>query len=183
MRKSRQEAAATRARIVDTAATELRRRGIAGAGLAEIMAAAGLTHGGFYRHFETKDQMVAEALAAALAEQASKRVSTHPDLKALVSNYLSVAHRDAPAHGCPLVSLGADIARAGPPVRAEATSGLMALVGALAARRDDLSGQEALDWAMVAAATMVGALTLARITDDAVLSGTILDSARDSVLR
>jgi TetR/AcrR family transcriptional repressor of nem operon len=183
MRKSRQEAAATRARIVETASTELRRQGIAGAGLAEIMAAAGLTHGGFYRHFETKDQLVAEALAAALAHQAAKREAERPPLKAIVTQYLSTAHRDAPGQGCPLVSLGAEIARAGATVRAEATSGFEDLVTSLAARRGDLSDTAARDWAVVALSTMVGALTLARIAGDPVLSENILDRARESILQ
>ena len=72
MRKSKQEAAATRQRIINAAAEEFRKNGIAGTGLAELMAAAGLTHGGFYRHFDSKDQIIAEACGAAgesLAEQ------------------------------------------------------------------------------------------------------------------
>jgi TetR/AcrR family transcriptional repressor of nem operon len=185
MRKSRQEAAATRARIVDTAAKEFRRHGIAGAGLTEIMAAAGLTHGGFYRHFETKDQLVAEALTAALAEQAAKREAV--GLKALVTHYLSAAHRDAPDQGCPLAALGAEIARGDAAARAQATAGLEGLVGSLAgslsARRGDVAPRAARDWALAAAATLVGAVTLARMVDDPALSKAVLARARESVLR
>ncbi len=75
MRKSKQETAATRARIVATAATEFRRHGIEGTGLADLMAAAGLTHGGFYRHFDSKQQLVSDACAAALTTTAESLAS------------------------------------------------------------------------------------------------------------
>src|SRR6267378_3479951 len=95
MRKSRWEAARTRKRIIEAAAQEFRRNGIARTGLADLMAAAGLTHGGFYRHFESKDQLVAEACAAALdsnARTAAVALSRHGKrngFKAFVANYLS----------------------------------------------------------------------------------------------
>ena len=100
MRKSKQEAAVTRRRIIKTAAAAFRKNGIAGTGLSDLMAAAGLTHGGFYRHFDSKDQIVAEACAAAaesaieqMAAPASKK-SPRSGLKPIVENYLSPAHRD-----------------------------------------------------------------------------------------
>src|SRR6266478_7826505 len=111
MRKSKQEAAITRQRIVKAAAAEFRRNGIAGTGLADLMAAAGLTHGGFYRHFDSKDQIVAEACTAAaetllrqLAAPVAKK-SSRRGLKTIVEKYLSAAHRDEPADGCPIAAL------------------------------------------------------------------------------
>src|ERR1700756_4355018 len=105
MKRSKQETAETRKRIVETAATEFRRNGIGGTGLSDLMGAAGLTHGGFYRHFDSKDQIVAEACAAA-TESAIARFfsnkSPQSGLKARAAKYLSPAHRDDPSPGCPL---------------------------------------------------------------------------------
>src|SRR6267378_196712 len=140
MRKSKQEAAETRRRIVKAAAAKFRQNGIGGTGLSDLMAAAGLTHGGFYRHFDSKDQIVAEACTAAaksLAEQlaasASKK-SPQRGLKAIVENYLSAAHRDEPADGCPVAALGSEIARGDERTRAAATQALLKFVEVIASR-------------------------------------------------
>src|SRR5690242_15679255 len=103
------------------------------------MAAAGLTHGGFYRHFASKGQLVSEASAAALAvvtqrmeEAASSKKSPRKGLKAAVERYLSAAHRDAPSDGCPLAALGSELARAEDDTREVATKGFLELVDTLA---------------------------------------------------
>src|SRR5262249_28392543 len=102
MRKSRIEAAKTRERIVTAAAAEFRQHGIAGTGLADLMKAAGLTHGGFYRHFASKDQLVAEACSAAIATMTERMGSSASrkrgpkGLEAAVADYLSTEHRDKP---------------------------------------------------------------------------------------
>jgi TetR/AcrR family transcriptional repressor of nem operon len=134
MRKSKREAALTRQRIIKTAAVAFRKNGISGTGLSDLMAAAGLTHGGFYRHFDSKDQIVAEACVAA-AESAIERMavpatghSQQRGLKPIVENYLSAAHRDDPAGGCPLAALGSEIARGDQGTRAAATHSLLELV-------------------------------------------------------
>src|SRR5712671_1113823 len=107
MRKSRQEAAKTRERIISSAAAEFREHGIAATGLADFMKAAGLTHGGFYRHFESKDQLVAEACSAAIATMTERVASSasrkrgRKGLEAVVAHYLSTEHRDNPRDGCP----------------------------------------------------------------------------------
>ena len=117
MRKSKQEAAATRQRIIMAAAAAFRKNGIAGTGLSDLMAAAGLTHGGFYRHFDSKDQIVAEACTAAgeslveqLAASASEKAPQR-GFNTIVESYLSAAHRDEPADGCPVAALGSEMAR------------------------------------------------------------------------
>src|ERR1700724_231013 len=140
MRKSKQEAAATRQRIIRAAAAAFRKNGIAGTGLSDLMAAAGLTHGGFYRHFDSKDQIVAEACTAAmeslveqLAAAASKK-SPQRGLKTIVENYLSAARRDEPADGCPLAALGSEMARADERTRAAATQAFLRLAGVIAAQ-------------------------------------------------
>src|ERR1700731_4181175 len=100
MRKSKDETAATRVRIVETAAREFRRNGIHATGLADVMAAAGLTHGGFYRHFQSKDQLVAEACGAGMnsivarAEAAACQSDSNGGLEAIIESYLAVNHRD-----------------------------------------------------------------------------------------
>ena len=111
MRKSKQEAEKTRRRIVTSAAAEFRERGIVATGLNDLMQAAGLTHGGFYRHFDSKEQLVAEATDEAQAalikrmKDAAGRGRTksrsHGGLAAAVGEYLSIRHRDDPRDGCP----------------------------------------------------------------------------------
>ena len=107
MRKSRKESAETRKRIVDAASAEFRRAGVDGTGLADLMAAAGLTHGGFYKHFESKEQVVEEAFTAAtdsMVEAMRRTMSASPGergLQAMIAQYLSPRHRDDVAGGCP----------------------------------------------------------------------------------
>jgi len=116
MRKSREEAAETHKRIVQAAARQFREKGIAATGLAELMKAAGLTHGGFYKHFASKDQLVAEATAAAV-DSLLKEMAAHPTFKSALAAYLSTRHRDNPASGCPLAALGDELARSGKEAR------------------------------------------------------------------
>ena len=180
MRKSKQEAAATRARIVRSGASEFRENGISGTGLNDLMAAAGLTHGGFYRHFELKDQVVAEACSVAFAELAERlaaAVSGRSDcsgFEALVAEYLSPRHRDNPADGCPFAALGSEIARSNDELRTAATEGFMKLVDVVAGQfkrtRPDLAKQRA----AVAMSTMIGALIMSRIVTDPDMSTAIL---------
>ncbi len=178
MKKSRQETAATRQRIVQTAAVEFRRSGIGGTGLAEIMAAAGLTQGGFYRHFDSKDQLAAEACAAAIdatVEHLWGQVAGPDGLAPMASRYLSAEHRDDSATGCPLAALGSEIARSDDRIRGAVTEGVLKILDLVAARCGET--ETAQRRAMVALSTMVGALTLSRIVTDAELSATILRQA------
>ena len=183
MRKSKQEAARTRERIVEAAAAEFREHGIAATGLAELMAAAGLTHGGFYRHFDSKDQLIEEACAEAiatmmdrLASAASQR-SGRAGLKAATTAYLSTQHRDNPRDGCPLAALGSELVRAEPQARAVATAGFLKMIDILAGQFDQAKPSEARKRAMAAASTLIGALTMSRIVNDKALSESILRSA------
>src|ERR1700749_1214823 len=109
-------------RIVDVAARRIRESGTDGPGVAEIMSEAGLTHGGFYKHFDSRDDLVAEAVGAAI-EQGRARLAQGVEgaedrLSAFVDNYLSTDHRDHPGTGCSVVALGADAARSDDRVRA-----------------------------------------------------------------
>ena len=186
MKRTKLEAAETRRKIVKTAAAEFRKNGINGIGLSDLMAAAGLTHGGFYRHFESKDQLVAEACGAAiestiqntwasLLEQGKRR-----RLEAVVADYLSEDHRDDRRGGCPFASLGSELARSGDNARAVATEGLLKMVDIVAAQFRDLRPDVARRRALVMVSTMVGAVTLARMVNDSKLSTTILrEAAKD----
>ena len=185
MRKSKHEAAATRQRIVKSAAAKFRQNGIGKTGLSDLMAAAGLTHGGFYKHFESKDQIVAEACAAA-AESAMATFfvnkSSQNGLKARVTKYLSTAHRNDPSAGCPLAALGSEIARCDEKTRAAATQAFLKLVEIITAELHKTRPDVAKRRALVVASTMIGALTMSRIVTDSELSASILrESAKHLV--
>jgi TetR/AcrR family transcriptional regulator, transcriptional repressor for nem operon len=182
VRKSNKEAARTREAIVAAAAAVIRGAGIAEASLADVMAAAGLTHGGFYRHFRNKEQLVAEALSDAGEKTVEiiGRAISKGGLNAAVDSYLSAAQRDAETPNCPFVALGSETARAGPEARAAATETLEKVLAALA---DGQSGPDGRGDAIIAFATMLGAMTLARITSDTPLSDEILDRAKDHLRR
>jgi len=188
MRKSKQEAAVTRQRIIKAAAAAFRKNGIAGTGLSDLMASAGLTHGGFYRHFDSKDQIVAEAFTAAaesLAEElaaSASRKSPQRGLKAIVEKYLAAAHRDEPADGCPVAALGSEIARGDERTRAAATLALLKFVEIIASQFDKTRPDVARRRAWIAAATMIGALTISRIVTDSELSAGILREAEKQLV-
>jgi TetR/AcrR family transcriptional repressor of nem operon len=187
MRKSKQETALTRERIVKAAASEFRQHGIVATGLNDLMSAAGLTHGGFYRHFESKDQLVAEACSAAIATMTERVASSasrkrgRKGLETAVADYLSTEHRDNRRDGCPLAALGGEMARADTQTRAAATAGFLKLVDALVGGFDYGTPDEARRRAMVAALTMIGALTISRVVTDRALSNAILRNAEDSI--
>jgi TetR/AcrR family transcriptional repressor of nem operon len=188
MRVSRQKAAANRERIIDAAGALFREKGFDGIGVADIMKAVDLTHGGFYGHFASKDDLIAQASRRALASAAAnwgKIVDEAPKHRyaALLEHYLSPRHRDHPGHGCAFAALSADAARCGKPVRAAFAGGLEPLidivVGAIPGRSKPARRRKAI----AAVAELVGALILARAVDDPALSDEILDAARSELLQ
>jgi TetR/AcrR family transcriptional repressor of nem operon len=182
MRKSREEAAQTRKRIVKAAAGEFRKNGIVATGLADLMTAAGLTHGGFYKHFESKDQLVAEACAEAvevLIGRLTAAASGGPG--AAAAAYLSTVHRDNPAAGCPLSAIGSELSRSDEKTGAVATAGFLKLVEIMAAQFGKLPSAAVRRRALVAVSTMIGALTMSRIVTDPQLSVEILKEAEKSL--
>ena len=188
MRKSKQEALRTRERIVAAASEEFRQHGIVATGLADLMAVAGLTHGGFYRHFRSKGELISEAATAAIATttQAMQTIGSErpgvEGLKKVVAKYLAADHRDDPGEGCPFAALGAELSRCEEKTRDAATQGLRDYIGVLASHLDSLKPGEAKNRAMAIFATMVGALTLARIANDKKLSQSILRNAQEMIL-
>src|ERR1700720_580384 len=135
LRKSNKEAAQTREAIVAAAADHIRRTGIGEGSLADVMAAAGLTHGGFYRHFRNKEHLVSEALSVA-GEKAIATIGRNMakgGLDAAVDGYLSKSHRDALTPICPFAALGSELARSREETKAAATEVLEKLFVTLAA--------------------------------------------------
>jgi TetR/AcrR family transcriptional repressor of nem operon len=182
VRKSNKESAQTREAIVAAAADHIRRTGIAEASLVDMMAAAGLTHGGFYRHFRNKEHLVAEALTAAGDDAVAtlSRNLSKGGLNTAIDRYLSISHRDSRTPICPFAALGSEMARSGGEAKAAATEVLEKLFATFA---DDRSGPDARGDAIVALSTLIGAMTLARIASDSPLSEEILDRARDHLHR
>jgi TetR/AcrR family transcriptional repressor of nem operon len=179
LRKSREEAAQTRRRILEAASREFRKSGIVATGLKDLMKAAGLTHGGFYKHFASKDQLVAEATTAAVdAAIASWGMEAHPTSSAAVAAYLSTRHRDDPASGCPLAAIGSELSRTDKKTREAATEGFQRLVEILAGKSES---KDARRRALAAVSTMIGAVTMARIVTDPELSAEILREAERSL--
>ena len=181
MRYSSEHKAETRSRIVRNASRVLRDKGLNGIGIVGLMKAAGLTRGGFYAHFKSREALVAEAVAHALAETASewRRCGQSPDgLDHLVAAYFTQEHRDNPASGCPLPAVSADVARSGKKVRRAFTQSLDKLLDALAELIAAEPNEETRVLAAGVMATMVGSLILARACDDRELSAFMLDGGK-----
>jgi len=183
MRVSREKAAANRDRIVDAAAHLFRAKGFAGIGVADIMKAAELTHGGFYGHFASKEDLVAQASRRTMARAAANWegvVADAPDhpYAALLRHYLTPRHRDDPGRGCAFAALGNDAARSGKTVRKAFAEGLEPLIAILAEAIPGRSRAVRRRKGVAAMAGFVGALTLARAVEDRALSDEILDAVR-----
>lgn len=169
---------ATHRKVVHVASRRFRREGIDAVGVASVMKDAGLTHGGFYGHFASKEALVAEAARAAFEEMVPHyrdRMDEAPPggkLQALVRSYLSPLHRDNAAQGCPLAALATEIARQPAPVRDAATEGLEHLLSAIrdACKADGLPLEPE-----AVLACLVGALALSRVPTDASRSARYLD--------
>jgi len=188
MKKSKLEAAETRRRIVKTAAAEFRRNGIHATGLSDVMAAAGLTHGGFYRHFDSKDQLVAEACAAAVeaAGETTEALACqgvgNDALEAILTSYLCTDHRDNPSEGCLLAGLGSELARSDDKTRAVATAGFIKLVDVVAEQYRRTKPKAAKARALVAMSAVIGAVMMSRIVTDPELSAAILHHTKKHLL-
>jgi len=187
MKVSREQAAENRERIVQVAARLFRERGFDGIGVADLMKAAGLTHGGFYGHFGSKEDLAAEASDRALKDTLqywSTVIDKTPDeaFSTIVDRYLSEGHRDAPGKGCLVAALGSDLGRQPRPVRRVVTDGIQALIGQLMQLVPGKSKPARRRQALTDFAAMVGAVTIARAVDDPALSKDVLDAVASSLL-
>lgn len=183
MRVSREQAAENRDRVLETAARLFRERGFDGVGVAELMNEAGLTHGGFYGQFGSKDDLKAQAAEYAAAQTLEKWRRTaekDPDetLAALVAAYLSPSHRDNPGTGCVVAALAADAAREAPQVRSVVSETAQALFETLLAVAPGATRAQKRQRAAVTLASLVGAMVLARAVDDPAFSNEILRAVK-----
>ncbi|MET0905169.1 MAG: TetR/AcrR family transcriptional regulator [Tardiphaga sp.] len=187
MRYSKEHKAETHTRIVKKASVRLRERGAHGIGVADLMKEAGLTHGGFYAHFDSREALVVEAFEYAMdrsiARWRQQSTDTPPDerLASIVNAYLSPQHRDNPGHGCAMPALGAEIAREGPKTRRAFAAKLDDMIGMLA---EQLPGDQdvARKQAMATLATLMGTILMARIAGSGEMSDELLRVGRDAAL-
>jgi TetR/AcrR family transcriptional regulator, transcriptional repressor for nem operon len=172
----------TREQIVDTAARAFREEGVAGVGIGEVMGRAGLTHGGFYAHFPSKDALVAEACERAVedswAQMYALMAQAPPgeELATFIRGYVSRTHRDDPGGGCMMSTLGAEMPRQGPAVRAAFTAQIHRVLDNLVALLPDTPDRE--DRAVTLLSGMAGAVMVARAVDDPALSDRVLKVCR-----
>jgi TetR/AcrR family transcriptional repressor of nem operon len=188
MRYSREHKLETHARIVKRASVRLREKGAHGIGVADLMKDAGLTHGGFYAHFDSREALVIEAFVHAM-DRSTERwrkigETTPPDkrLAMIVDSYLTPVHRDDPGHGCAIPTLGAEIARESPKTRKAFAAKLEQMIDMMADQIPDISRKAARKQAMSAIATMMGTLVMARVAGTGEFSEEILAAGREAVL-
>jgi TetR/AcrR family transcriptional repressor of nem operon len=180
-RPSRKEA--THDRIVEAAARAIRRSGYRGTGVADIMKDAGLTHGGFYAHFASREAMLAEAADRAGAEslammtRIAAALPPTEALPAMMRAYLSKEHVESVETGCPVAALGSEMPRQAPEVRRAATRRIKEMIDLVARQASDWGQPVAHERALVNVAAMVGALVLARAVDDPRLSDALREAA------
>jgi TetR/AcrR family transcriptional repressor of nem operon len=188
MRYSKEHKLETHARIVKKASVRLREKGAHGIGVADLMKDAGLTHGGFYAHFDSREALVIEAFGYAMDRSIEhwrkKAELTPPDkrLAAIVDSYLTPSHRDDPGHGCAIPALSAEIARENPKTRKAFAAKLEQMIEMIAAQMPNLPRKTARKQAMASLATMMGTLVLARVAGSGEFSGEILGAGREAVL-
>jgi len=174
---------ATHERIVDAAARAIRRSGYNGTGVADIMRDAGLTHGGFYAHFGSREAMLAEAAdragseSVALMERIAAAVPPEQALPAMLKAYLSKAHVESVENGCVTAALGSEMPRQAPAVRRVATRRIKEMIDLVARQSPDWGQPGAHERALATVATMVGTLVLARAVDDPKLSDALRKAA------
>jgi TetR/AcrR family transcriptional regulator, transcriptional repressor for nem operon len=174
-------------RIVQAAARAIRRSGYDGTGVADIMKEAGLTHGAFYAHFESREAMLAEAADRAGAESnsvAASVIAAAPSdqaLRSLMQVYLSKAHLEGIETGCPISALGSEMPRQSPEVRLAATRRIKEMIDLVARQFPDWGQPSAHERALVTVATMVGTLILARAVNDSALSESLCNATLKSL--
>jgi TetR/AcrR family transcriptional regulator, transcriptional repressor for nem operon len=186
MKKSKVETAETRKRIIETAAAEFRQKGVQSTRVADVMAAAGLTHGGFYRHFESKEHLLTEACASVMdSMEAMAGAAVTGGKRAYeqyVATYLSLEFHDTYGAGCPFATMGSELAHADEPTRQTLSEGFETWIDLIARQSPEEEASAARADAIFKLSAMVGAVTIARIVDDEALAQEILSQATARVL-
>ncbi|WP_244434185.1 TetR/AcrR family transcriptional regulator [Azospirillum sp. B506] len=186
MRVSRIQAEENRQTVINVASRLFREHGFDGIGLKDLMEAAGLTQGAFYKQFASKEDLAVQASTRAL-ESASSRwtaaMTANPEdpLGAVIGLYLSLGHRGERTDGCPIVALGSDAARHGDEVKASFEAGIRTHLEALERLISQTQGEEFTSKAMAILSMMVGALTISRVVNDPDLAKAFLDTATAQV--
>ena len=186
MRVSRAQAEENRQNVIDVASRLFREHGFDGIGLKDLMEGAGMTQGAFYKQFDSKEGLVAEASARALecaTARWSEAAAANPKdpLGAVIAFYLSNGHLKERMEGCPIVALGADAARQSAEVKASFEAGIREHLSVFSRLLSKTGGEEKREKAMAILSTMVGALTLSRVVNDPRLAQSFLDAAAESV--
>jgi TetR/AcrR family transcriptional repressor of nem operon len=188
MRYSREHKQETHARIVRKASVRLREKGAHGVGVADLMKEAGLTHGGFYAHFPSRDALLNEAFAYAVDRSGEHwhkicdQLPPEKRLATLIDSYLTPLHRDNPGHGCVMASLGAEIARESARTRKAYAAKLEQMIDRIAEQIPDLPRKAARKQAAATLATLMGTIVLSRIAGNSGFSDEILAAGRDAAL-
>jgi TetR/AcrR family transcriptional regulator, transcriptional repressor for nem operon len=187
MRVSRDQAEKNRQTVINVASQLFREHGFDGIGLKDLMEAAGLTQGAFYKQFASKDDLVAQASERAFEcgiRRWSAAVEANPKdpLGAVSALFLSMGHREERGDGCPVVALGADAARQGPDVKASFEAGIGKYLEMLGPWLGESDGEDSTDKAMAVLSTMVGATVLSRAVNDERLAKRFLEAAAKSVM-
>ncbi len=188
MRVTRQQAEENRQTVIDVASRLFRQHGFDGIGLKDLMAGAGLTQGAFYKQFDSKDDLAAQASRRALESALGRWVaaaesSPEDPLSAVVDFYLSTGHCAEKTDGCPVVALGSDAARQGPEVKTSFEGGIREYLDLLSGWIGKAEGDAPDGKAMAILSTMVGAVLLARAVNDQEMSKRFLEAAAESVLQ
>jgi TetR/AcrR family transcriptional regulator, transcriptional repressor for nem operon len=188
MRYSREHKFQTHARIVKKASVKLREKGAHGIGVADLMKDAGLTHGGFYAHFDSREALVIEAFSHAMDGSTARwrkladEAPPEKRLSKIVNSYLASTHRDDPGHGCAVPALGAEIARESAKTRRVFAGKLDQMIEMLVDQIHGAPRKATRKQAIAALATMMGSLVMARIAGSGEFSDEILKAGRDAVL-
>ncbi|MDX3968599.1 MAG: TetR/AcrR family transcriptional regulator [Bradyrhizobium sp.] len=188
MRYSREHKQETHDRIVKKASVRLREKGAHGIGVADLMKEAGLTHGGFYAHFDSREALVIEAFGYAMDRsmehwrKLTGEAAPEKRLALIAESYLSTLHRDNPGHGCSIPALGAEIARESPKTRKAFAGKLDQMIEMMTDYIPNMPRKAARKQAIATLATMVGTMLLARVAGSNELSDEVLKAGRDSAL-
>src|SRR5215510_10554406 len=188
MRYSKEHKQETHDRIVRKASVRLREKGAHGIGVADLMKEAGLTHGGFYAHFDSREALVIEAFNYAMnraTERWRKMAEETPPEKrfaTIVESYLTALHRDDPGHGCAVPTLGPEIARESAKTRKAFAAKLDEMIEMMADQVPEVPRKAARQQAIAALSTMAGALVLSRVAGSGEFSEEILGAGREAAL-
>jgi TetR/AcrR family transcriptional repressor of nem operon len=188
MRYSREHKQETHDRIVRKASVRLREKGAHGIGVADLMKEAGLTHGGFYAHFDSREALVIESFAYAMDRsmehwrKIADEVAPEKRLALVAESYLSALHRDNPGHGCSIPALGADVARESPKTRKAFAGKLDEMIEMMTDYIPGVPRKTARKQAIATLATMAGTMLLARVAGSGELSDEVLRAGRDAAL-